>query len=215
MKAFRLFAVALLLLLSAQSIFAGRYYDSKTGRFLSVDPKAYKYPGVSPYTYCLNNPLSNIDPDGRDVVVLNDKEGAYGFGHNAVVVGNDDDGWTYYSYDGDGKYTETSYDTYSQFEESDLSERYERKVRFETTKKQDDKAKEQGKKETKVKRDGSIKQILNNNCAHLVRNVAKKADIILPNRTIPNKQYDDAKKEKAKREEEKKKKEEEKKKSNN
>ena len=34
--------------------------------WLSTDPLAEKYPSVSPYVYCLNNPLRFIDPDGRD-----------------------------------------------------------------------------------------------------------------------------------------------------
>ena len=33
--------------------------------WLSVDPLSDKYPGWSPYNYCLNNPLKYIDPDGR------------------------------------------------------------------------------------------------------------------------------------------------------
>jgi hypothetical protein len=30
-----------------------------------VDPLAEKYPNVSSYVYCLNNPINRIDPDGR------------------------------------------------------------------------------------------------------------------------------------------------------
>ena len=38
-------------------------------RFTGVDPLAAKYAGWSPYNYVLGNPIRNIDPDGRDVVV--------------------------------------------------------------------------------------------------------------------------------------------------
>ena len=41
-----------------------RYYDSDLGRWLQVDPLADKYPGWSPYNYCVNNPLIVVDPDG-------------------------------------------------------------------------------------------------------------------------------------------------------
>jgi hypothetical protein len=33
--------------------------------WLSVDPMADKYPGVSPYAYCAWNPIKLVDPDGR------------------------------------------------------------------------------------------------------------------------------------------------------
>ena len=35
-------------------------------KWLSVDPLADEYPGVSPYAYCGWNPVGRIDPDGRD-----------------------------------------------------------------------------------------------------------------------------------------------------
>jgi len=35
-------------------------------KFISVDPHAESYPNTSPYCYVNNNPILNIDPDGRD-----------------------------------------------------------------------------------------------------------------------------------------------------
>ena len=35
--------------------------------WLSVDPMSDKYPRVSPYTYCGNNPVKLVDPDGREI----------------------------------------------------------------------------------------------------------------------------------------------------
>lgn len=34
--------------------------------WLSVDPLADKYPHISPYVYCGNNPIKFVDPDGRE-----------------------------------------------------------------------------------------------------------------------------------------------------
>jgi len=45
--------------------FGARYQDPKLGIFISVDPLAEKYKGVSSYAYALNNPVKFIDPDGR------------------------------------------------------------------------------------------------------------------------------------------------------
>ena len=48
------------------SYFGARYYDSDLmTAWLSVDPMADKYPGLSPYAYCGWNPVRLVDPDGR------------------------------------------------------------------------------------------------------------------------------------------------------
>jgi RHS repeat-associated protein len=49
-----------------------RYYAVWLCRFVSVDPLQFKYPELTPYACCLNNPLRYIDPDGRDVWEIND-----------------------------------------------------------------------------------------------------------------------------------------------
>ncbi len=41
---------------------AARYYDPRFGRFTSTDPEQTT---MSPYSYCLNNPVSLIDPTGH------------------------------------------------------------------------------------------------------------------------------------------------------
>ena len=59
------------------SYFGARYYDSDlSGLFLSVDPKADKYPSISPYSYCAWNPVRLVDPDGKTWETENDKKKA-------------------------------------------------------------------------------------------------------------------------------------------
>jgi RHS repeat-associated protein len=45
--------------------YGARYYDPRTSIWLSVDPLAEKFPSHSPYSFCFNNPLRFVDPDGR------------------------------------------------------------------------------------------------------------------------------------------------------
>ncbi len=46
--------------------FGARYYDPNISIWLSVDPLSDKNPNTSPYSYCINNPIRLVDPDGRD-----------------------------------------------------------------------------------------------------------------------------------------------------
>ena len=48
--------------------FVARPYDPGWGGFITMDPLCEKYPWVSPYAYCMNNPMNAIDPDGRQVI---------------------------------------------------------------------------------------------------------------------------------------------------
>ena len=49
--------------------FGARYMDYELmTMWLSVDPLADKYPSISPYNYCMWNPIKLIDPDGREVI---------------------------------------------------------------------------------------------------------------------------------------------------
>lgn len=46
-------------------------FDSNEKKFLTMDPLAEKYYSISPYTFCLNNPIRFIDPFGNDVWEIN------------------------------------------------------------------------------------------------------------------------------------------------
>ena len=56
--------------------FGARYMDHELmTMWLSVDPMADKYPSISPYNYCMWNPIKLVDPDGRDGRVIIHNEG--------------------------------------------------------------------------------------------------------------------------------------------
>ncbi len=51
------------------SYFGARYYHSDLSIWLSVDPLSDKYPNLTPYAYCANNPVILVDPDGRTIIL--------------------------------------------------------------------------------------------------------------------------------------------------
>lgn len=52
--------------------YGARYYDPRTSMWLGVDPMVEKYPGISPYNYCANNPIIFIDPDGNKIELFHE-----------------------------------------------------------------------------------------------------------------------------------------------
>lgn len=48
--------------------FGARIYDSRTGRWLSVDPLWMYYIPVTPFNFALNNPITLFDEDGNVIV---------------------------------------------------------------------------------------------------------------------------------------------------
>ena len=49
--------------------FHARMFDPLTDRTLTMDPLAEKYPSISPYAWCGNNPVKYIDPTGMDITI--------------------------------------------------------------------------------------------------------------------------------------------------
>ena len=70
--------------------YGARYYWSEvlTG-WLSVDPLSDKYPSISPYAYCVWNPIKLIDPDGRDTAFAGAAERALYLNYREKVFSDD------------------------------------------------------------------------------------------------------------------------------
>ena len=50
-----------------------RIKDPHLGTWMAPDPMAEKYPGMSPYLYCAGDPVNRVDPDGKDVWIVDAK----------------------------------------------------------------------------------------------------------------------------------------------
>ncbi len=80
--------------------FGARYMDHELmTMWLSVDPLSDKYPNISPYNYCMWNPVKLVDPDGEEISTHTDELG------NVVKVYNDGDNGVY-RHKGDRNYTQ-------------------------------------------------------------------------------------------------------------
>jgi RHS repeat-associated protein len=188
-----------------------RYYDPYAGRFVGRDrvhleDNLTKFFSINPYSYTRNNPLKYIDPDGKDYILLNDSKGAKGFGHNAALVGNDKEGWKYYSKEGYAIDNDIrSFKTLKSYGESDLAKRYDRQVQVKTTSEQDkvmkgfgdenyDKPYSLNEKEVFDKKTGT-KEVISQNCADLTADIGNAGNVDMEKPsfmgfTYPNQQFD-------------------------
>lgn len=64
---------------SGEYDFGARYLDPIPGRFTTLDPLAEKYYNLSPYTYCIGNPIRLVDPNGMDIYLYDKKNRTIGF----------------------------------------------------------------------------------------------------------------------------------------
>ena len=91
----------------------GKEKDFETGyhyygaiNWLSVDPLSDKYPSMSPYAYCANNPVILVDPDGRDIWII----GNDGTETQFKEIGQ--------SYDGNDEYTKEVFNALNKIAEN-------------------------------------------------------------------------------------------------
>jgi len=48
--------------------YGARMYDPQIGRWNSIDPLLGLSTSLTPYNFCLNNPIRYVDPNGKDVI---------------------------------------------------------------------------------------------------------------------------------------------------
>ena len=82
------------------SYFGSRYYSSDLSIWLSVDPMSDKYPSLSPYVYCANNPIKLVDPNGEEVDWVQRADGTIYWDDNATSPENTKKGETYLGKEG-------------------------------------------------------------------------------------------------------------------
>ena len=66
--------------------FGARIYDSRLGRWLSIDPLAEKFSSWTPYNFVMDNPLNIVDPDGKDTLVVHRSAPQDGLGDSKTQI---------------------------------------------------------------------------------------------------------------------------------
>ncbi len=79
--------------------FGARYYNSGLSIWLSVDPMSDKYPSMSPYNYCANNPVILVDPDGRIIKPYNEVSKTFMMKYLSKQFGNNNKLFYFNKYD--------------------------------------------------------------------------------------------------------------------
>ncbi|MBQ9658431.1 MAG: RHS repeat-associated core domain-containing protein [Clostridia bacterium] len=97
--------------------YGSRYYSSEISMWLSTDPRADKYPSLSPYNYCANNPIKLIDPNGEELEPV--------YSSNGEFKGTTKEGFTgtIYIYDGNEDFSKMSAEKFNMVEGQEILER--------------------------------------------------------------------------------------------
>lgn len=80
-----------------------RYYDPETGRFINADiycDTMTSIFGTNMFTYCNNNPVNQVDPEGTDAYWLQFGDavniGPFTFGHTSLLLQDASNNWWYF-----------------------------------------------------------------------------------------------------------------------
>jgi RHS repeat-associated protein len=170
-----------------------RDYEPATGRYVQSDPLGLFGGQTSTYSYAKNSPALYSDSKGEDLVILNDSRAVlWGtFGHIAAIVGDDRSGWTYFSKNSSAPNDSTAlgFRSLRDFEDSDLSSRYNRAYRISTTAAADEVMEMYG-----LAHYADQYHWSGNNCGDLVTKIARRGGLFVPPQvpiTIPNDLFHD------------------------
>jgi hypothetical protein len=166
------------------------------------------------FTGIRDNPLTYTDPVGNDIILLLDPDGAPApapigdkvtFGHSAALIGNDEDGWLFYSNNGPKSISVGEYKSVEEFKEEYNSRKphfnFTQEQHLSTTSEQDQKmkAKALGLANTTIEKiraednnylvvshpEGKSYKTLFNNCSQHVAAIAEAGGQYSLNSTLP------------------------------
>ncbi|MFA6807280.1 MAG: RHS repeat-associated core domain-containing protein, partial [Bacteroidales bacterium] len=100
---------------TSYNYYGARYYYDHLSIFLSVDPMSDKYPHLSPYAYCANNPIMLIDPNGEDIIIAGDDGNNYKYKDRKLFLNGEE-------YTGNDKFATTSRDHLNKLKDNGMND---------------------------------------------------------------------------------------------